>query len=108
MEFFALFFEISRESIFGNNASDKDDDDRERIINIFRLDDFFDRFDENINTGGNNDECNNDSSSAFDFLAALGEFFGACDFFANDDEKTGNRINQAVRGIRNDGDRVRN
>ena len=60
-----------------------------------------------MDTGGNNDKRYQNRSDAFDFSTTAFEFLAAGEFFADDDQKTGNGVYQAMEGVASNGKRVR-
>ena len=60
-----------------------------------------------MKAGDNNDEGDDDGGGAFDFDEVGGEFLAAREFFADDNQESRNRINQAVGGVGDDSERAR-
>lgn len=88
----AFAFEISREGEFGDDAGDEDDDGGDIVIDWFWVEETLDGFDDNVNADADNDESDDDGGDAFDFGAMVREGFDVGEFFAGDDEDTGNRV----------------
>ena len=61
------------EEIFHGDAGDEDYDDWDGIVWRFGFEEFFNRFDDNMNASSDDDEGNEDGGGAFDFSAMIGE-----------------------------------
>ena len=72
-------FKINGEEIFSREARDKDDKSGDGVVGSFVwVNELFDGFDDDFDTGGNNDKGDNNSSDAFDFRAVAGEPLVVC------------------------------
>lgn len=61
-----------------------------------------------MNAGGNNDEGNGNGGNALDFGAFFFEFFVTSELFAANNENAGDRVDETVKCITSDGERMRN
>lgn len=95
-EFPTSGFQIVSEEIFESDRCDEHDKSGDGIIGGFWEKDFFDRFNDNVDSHRNDDKRNDNSGDAFDNGTTMGEAMMAGEFFANDNEKTRNRINKAM------------
>lgn len=83
-------FQIYREGVFGGEASEENDDSPNGELYLFGFGDFLDSFDDDMDTGRNNNEGNGDSGDTLDFGAFFFKFFMAGELFASDDEDARN------------------
>lgn len=99
-------FEIASEEVFHGDGGDEDYDGRSGIIGRARLEDFLNRFNDDIDAGYNNDDGDEDGGEAFDSCAVDGEFVMVREPLADDDKKACYRIDETVDSVRCDGDRA--
>lgn len=90
--FFTGVFEIAAEEKFTNNASDKDDDNWGRVFDFFWGDEFFDRFDDDVDANGENNNSNSYCTNVLDFFVAFVKFFTRTKFFTNDNDNAGKGV----------------
>lgn len=99
---------IMSEEILKSNASNEDNDNWNGIVWRFWFKKFLNRFNKNMDTGDNNYQSNKNSGKAFNFCTVVGEFVVSSKFFADDNEKTRNRVNEAMNSIRGNSDGASN
>jgi len=97
----ALFFEVKCQSELQDDTDSQYDERRGVVFNPKWIDDFFDRFDYEVDAHQNDNRSNDDGSDALNFFA-LGRFVYR-EPFADDNNKPRNGVDKTVCGVGNNG-----